>query len=26
VIPIFDGYALTHAYGRMDLAGRDVTE
>lgn len=26
VIPIFDGYAMTHAYGRIDLAGRDVTE
>jgi actin-related protein len=26
VIPIYDGYALNHAYGRIDLAGRDVTE
>lgn len=26
VIPIYDGYAMTHAYGRIDLAGKDVTE
>jgi centractin len=26
VIPIFDGYGISHAYERIDLAGRDVTE
>lgn len=26
VIPIFDGYSINHAYSRIDLGGRDVTE
>lgn len=25
-VPVFEGFALTHAIQRMDLAGRDVTE
>jgi actin-related protein len=26
VLPVFEGYGLPHAYGRVDLAGRDITE
>ena len=26
VVPVYEGYSINHAYGRIDLGGRDVTE
>ena len=26
IVPVYDGYSLSHAHMRIDLAGRDITE